>query len=403
MFERYDEKARLALFSARREAAQDGSEFAEPHHFLLGIFEQEPELLAALLGGLTLDAVRARTHELFPPRQPGGPQHDLPLSHSFKRALAYAAETEEQMNSPRITAAHQLIGLMRERGSSAAKVLASFELRTDSVIRAAKAFIPNSGESRTQNAAAWEPQPPVPRGGGGGDRGMHSTRTFAQALAAGHQDALEAGTTVMEEQNLFVGALASSPDLLAAMLPGRVSLDDVRARVRELYPPQGPPLRIPTRSMSPACRRLIEETSRVGSEARKRPPSAATLAADLLQLPGAAAACIIESFGVSVADAVAAAERLAGESAGPSVPDVGDFGGVGWGSWSHQHSNGYGAHSNFYEVGDGHVFETVQVYGGVEVRTVQRWTLSKDGKTLHYSQETVTPSKTDRHEATFDL
>jgi hypothetical protein len=120
MFERYTEGARQAVFYARYETSLAGSPHIESEHMLLGLLRIDPKLRRRLPNP-NLDAVRA---ELIPtPGPKSATSVDLPLSHSMKRALAYASEDAERLGHRHIGTDHLVLGLLREQESAAARFL----------------------------------------------------------------------------------------------------------------------------------------------------------------------------------------------------------------------------------------------------------------------------------------
>jgi ATP-dependent Clp protease ATP-binding subunit ClpC len=58
---------------------------------------------------------------------------DLPLSNESKRVLAYSAEEAERLRDPHIGVEHMLLGLLREQGAFAAKLLANNGLELNAI------------------------------------------------------------------------------------------------------------------------------------------------------------------------------------------------------------------------------------------------------------------------------
>ena len=90
MFERYTETARKAIFVARFEASQFGSEYIETEHLLLGILRVDGPLAMRLLQApASIESIREQVEKQFVRREKISTSVDLPLSHQCKRALAY--------------------------------------------------------------------------------------------------------------------------------------------------------------------------------------------------------------------------------------------------------------------------------------------------------------------------
>src|ERR1700736_5781627 len=124
MFEKYTEAARKALFVARYEASQFGSEYIETEHLLLSILRTDgPLALRLLKGPEKIEFIREQIEKQFSRREGVPTSVDLPLSHECKRVLAYGAEEAERLNQKHIAAEHLLLGLLREEASCPSKVM----------------------------------------------------------------------------------------------------------------------------------------------------------------------------------------------------------------------------------------------------------------------------------------
>ena len=126
MFEKYNEKARRALFFARYEASKLGSRVIEAEHVLLGILREGEETVMALFShfGIKADDLRREIEgeRVFVERVSS--TADLPLSEETKKALAYGVHEAETMGHSAVGSEHLLIGLMKVESSRATTVLA---------------------------------------------------------------------------------------------------------------------------------------------------------------------------------------------------------------------------------------------------------------------------------------
>ena len=125
MFDVYTLQARRAVFFARSEASEFGSDRIESHHLLLGLLRAD-----AALRDRFLPSQDAAIRETLVARFPFGkeiPTHaDLPISKEAKHNLAYAQEEASRMKAkcgPKVRTEHLLLGLLREEGSFAAELL----------------------------------------------------------------------------------------------------------------------------------------------------------------------------------------------------------------------------------------------------------------------------------------
>ena len=127
MFERYTERARRVIFFARYEASQLGDSYIETQHLLLGLVREEAGLLLDFINQEQALSIRQQIESEAAVRNQGQPKLptsvDLPLSNESKRVLAYSAEEAERLRDRHIGVEHMLLGLLREQGTFAAKLL----------------------------------------------------------------------------------------------------------------------------------------------------------------------------------------------------------------------------------------------------------------------------------------
>src|ERR1700722_10679942 len=134
MFERYTEKARRTIFFARYEASQFGSPDIETEHMLLGLLREDKALTNRFLRShASVESIRAQIEAHATIREKVSTRVDLPLSNECKRVLAYAAEEAERLGHKHIGTEHLVLGLLREEGSFAARILDERGVRLDEV------------------------------------------------------------------------------------------------------------------------------------------------------------------------------------------------------------------------------------------------------------------------------
>ena len=125
MFEKYNEKARRALFFARYEASKLGSRVIETEHILLGILREGEETVTELFRRLDVrpEAIRKEIEgeRVFVERISS--TAELPLSEESKKVLAYASHEAESMLHSSVGSEHLLIGLLRVEGCIAMRTL----------------------------------------------------------------------------------------------------------------------------------------------------------------------------------------------------------------------------------------------------------------------------------------
>ena len=112
MFEKYNEKARRALFFARYEASKLGSRVIESEHILLGVLREGEEIIKEIFARFNVKPEQIRREvegdRLFVDRISSSAE--LPLSEESKKILAYAAHEAESMLHQYVGTEHLLIG-----------------------------------------------------------------------------------------------------------------------------------------------------------------------------------------------------------------------------------------------------------------------------------------------------
>jgi ATP-dependent Clp protease ATP-binding subunit ClpC len=125
MFEKYNEKARRALFFARYEASKLGSRVIESEHVLLGVLREGEDIIKEIFGRFNVKPEQIRREvegdRLFVDRISSSAE--LPLSEESKKILAYASHEAESMLHQHVGTEHLLIGIMRVESSTAARIL----------------------------------------------------------------------------------------------------------------------------------------------------------------------------------------------------------------------------------------------------------------------------------------
>ncbi len=125
MFEKYNEKARRALFFARYEASKLGSRVIESEHILLGILREGEEAVSDIFERFEVKADDLRREiegeRVFVERISS--TAELPLSEESKKILAYASHEAESMLHAAVGSEHLLIGILRVEGCLAARAL----------------------------------------------------------------------------------------------------------------------------------------------------------------------------------------------------------------------------------------------------------------------------------------
>src|SRR5450759_3904252 len=125
MFEKYNEKARRALFFARYESSKLGSKVIESEHILLGVLREGEEIIKEIFARFNVkpDEIRREIEcdRVFVERVSS--TQELPLSEESKKILAYASHEAESMMHPYVGTEHLLIGILRVDPCVAGRIL----------------------------------------------------------------------------------------------------------------------------------------------------------------------------------------------------------------------------------------------------------------------------------------
>jgi ATP-dependent Clp protease ATP-binding subunit ClpC len=128
MFEKYNEKARRALFFARYEASKLGRRVIESEHILLGVLREGEDSVVELMRRFQVKPEDLRREiegeRVFVERISS--TAELPLSEEAKKVLAYAAHEAESLLHPAVGSEHLLLGILRVEGCVAARLLGQY-------------------------------------------------------------------------------------------------------------------------------------------------------------------------------------------------------------------------------------------------------------------------------------
>ena len=134
-------KTQEALGAAQQLATSRQNSSLEPEHLLLALLDQEGGLVGSLLQkiGANTGYVRSRVDaELKRLPQASGAEVQLHLSSALNRALDMALKEAETMKDEFVSTEHLLLGLVGEKGSRAAQILAENGVSRDAIMAALK-------------------------------------------------------------------------------------------------------------------------------------------------------------------------------------------------------------------------------------------------------------------------
>jgi ATP-dependent Clp protease ATP-binding subunit ClpC len=152
MFERFTDRARRAIVLASQEAMRLRHDHIGTEHLLLGIVKEGSGLAAIVLEqfNVSLTTVRQQVEQLAHGPSPGPPPARLRQTERYTRALSAAVEEARALSHNYIGTEHVLLGLLREPDGTAARVLASLNLKLEDV-RAAVLKLLGRGSPMQEN------------------------------------------------------------------------------------------------------------------------------------------------------------------------------------------------------------------------------------------------------------
>jgi ATP-dependent Clp protease ATP-binding subunit ClpC len=134
MLDRFTDRARRALTLANQEAQRLGHDHVGSEHLLLGLIKETTGIAAAVLAEFKIDlgTVRQRVEQLG-----HGPSKNHPIklqpTARYARVLEHAIDEAAALSKNYVGTEHLLLGLLRETDTTAARVLASLNLKLDDV------------------------------------------------------------------------------------------------------------------------------------------------------------------------------------------------------------------------------------------------------------------------------
>jgi hypothetical protein len=115
LFVRFALRTRRVIFFARYFAAQHGSATIETHHLLLGLLQEDENLIKRLLNKPpAADDVRARIEARVSKEGLLPEPRSIPLSPDFKQMLQRSAEEADRLGHANISAGHFWLAFLRE-------------------------------------------------------------------------------------------------------------------------------------------------------------------------------------------------------------------------------------------------------------------------------------------------
>ncbi|MBI1356260.1 MAG: hypothetical protein GC160_18110 [Acidobacteria bacterium] len=123
MFDRFTFPARRVILFARSGLTQHGGARIDSDALLWGLLREAPELVEALLGAESPDALRQAIVTDRGDAEKLPPQSDAPLARDAYKALSLAEEEARRLGSKSVGLVHLLLGLLADRDGSASRRL----------------------------------------------------------------------------------------------------------------------------------------------------------------------------------------------------------------------------------------------------------------------------------------
>src|ERR1700722_7122967 len=132
MWQRFTERARRVVFFAQEEAGRLGENYVSTEHLLLGLVRENDSVAARILDrmGVSLGRIRSEIERQVTKGE-GKLGQDMQLTPRAKRVIDLAYDEARQLSNNYIGTEHLLLGLIREGGGLAGRVLAKLAVDLD--------------------------------------------------------------------------------------------------------------------------------------------------------------------------------------------------------------------------------------------------------------------------------
>lgn len=130
MWERFTERAKHVVGTAREEATRLGSEYVRTEHILLGLCRESEGIAARALSnlGIDTDALAGEIEQQMHVGSASASSDDIAFTPRAKKVLELAVEEARRFNHSYIGTEHILLGLLKEGEGIAAKVLQDMKI-----------------------------------------------------------------------------------------------------------------------------------------------------------------------------------------------------------------------------------------------------------------------------------
>jgi ATP-dependent Clp protease ATP-binding subunit ClpA len=258
MFDRFTDRSLKVMALARKEAQRFNRDAIGTEHILLGLLAEGAGVAANVLKnrGASISGIRAALEkgvELGPHVVTTGL---MPFTPRARQALELSMEEANELGHNYIGTEHLLLGVLRESGGRAAKVLSELGISAEEVRKETIALL--GGEISTATNARKGPMR-VPSRRPSGSRSSSLLAQCLRALAIARAEAARLGQVAVGPEHLLLGLLLEPEGLAGAVLRGlgliphglSAVVEGMGARGSAGMPPEGLPL-------GPAAARALE-------------------------------------------------------------------------------------------------------------------------------------------------
>ena len=131
MFKRFTERARKVIILAREEAERFRNDYLGTEHILMGIIKDGGGIAVTVLQrlGVDLKHLKLELERNFPLSSNSVTIGDIPFTPRAKKVLELSVDEARLMGHNYIGTEHLLLGLLKEKGGVAYKVLSGMGVR----------------------------------------------------------------------------------------------------------------------------------------------------------------------------------------------------------------------------------------------------------------------------------
>lgn len=172
---RFTERAQRIVLIAQEEAKRLNHDFVGTEHILLGLIALGEGVAAQVLANLGADLRRCRqeVEKIVGTGESLMMLGEIPFTPRAKKVLEYATEEAQTLGHSYIGTEHLLLGLIREEGGVAAKVLEAMNFRLE-VVR-----------EEVLNVISDEPKPPKPKPS---NKRLYPVKTYCATVSVVFKD-----------------------------------------------------------------------------------------------------------------------------------------------------------------------------------------------------------------------